>query len=112
MSLATVPPAGGAAGELARRGGEPTLTPQLGGPVGAWLAYLIMGILVCGMMYSLVSAAAAVAWALADPPGRDVRVACGCGPADLRTCFAPNVGGFIEMGTRYVDPAFGFMMGT
>ncbi|TXT13412.1 hypothetical protein VHUM_00779 [Vanrija humicola] len=55
----------------------------LGGPVGAWLAYLIMGILVCGMMYSL----------------------------HRRTCFAPNVGGFIEMGTRYVDPAFGFMMG-
>ncbi|KAL1408344.1 hypothetical protein Q8F55_005152 [Vanrija albida] len=54
----------------------------LGGPVGAWLAYLIMGVLVCGMMYSLM------------------------------TCFAPNVGGFIEMGTRYVDPAFGFMMGT
>jgi amino acid transporter len=27
------------------------------------------------------------------------------------TCFAPNIGGFIEMGTKYVDPAFGFMMG-
>lgn len=27
------------------------------------------------------------------------------------SCFAPNVGGFIEMGTKYVDPAFGFMMG-
>lgn len=27
------------------------------------------------------------------------------------TCFAPNIGGFVEMGTKYVDPAMGFMMG-
>jgi len=29
----------------------------------------------------------------------------------LRTCFAPNVGGFVEMGTKYVSPHWGFMMG-
>lgn len=28
------------------------------------------------------------------------------------TCFAPNIGGFIEMGNRYIDPAYGAMMGT
>jgi amino acid transporter len=28
-----------------------------------------------------------------------------------RTCFAPNVGGFVEMGTKYVSPHWGFMMG-
>lgn len=30
---------------------------------------------------------------------------------DSRTCFAPNIGGFVAMGNKYVDPAFGFMMG-
>jgi len=28
-----------------------------------------------------------------------------------RTCYCPNVGGFIEMGSKYVDPALGFAMG-
>jgi amino acid transporter len=28
-----------------------------------------------------------------------------------RKCFAPNIGGFVEMGTRYVSPHWGFMMG-
>lgn len=29
----------------------------------------------------------------------------------FRTCFTPNIGGFVEMGTKYVSPHFGFMMG-
>ncbi|WOO80864.1 putative amino-acid permease [Vanrija pseudolonga] len=54
-----------------------------GGPVGFFLGYLIMGCLVGMMMYSLGE----------------------------MTCFAPNIGGFIEMGNRYIDPAYGAMMG-
>lgn len=27
------------------------------------------------------------------------------------TCYAPNIGGFIEMGNKYVDPAVGFAIG-
>lgn len=28
-----------------------------------------------------------------------------------RSCYAPNVGGFTEMATKYADPALGFMSG-
>ncbi|KAJ7507347.1 amino acid permease/ SLC12A domain-containing protein [Mycena galericulata] len=54
-----------------------------GGPVGALLGYLIVGILVGLMMYSLGEM---MVW-------------------------DPSAGGFIEFSTRYVDPAMGFAMG-
>ncbi|CAK5263389.1 unnamed protein product [Mycena citricolor] len=54
-----------------------------GGPVGAFLGYLIVGILVGFMMYSLGEM---MVW-------------------------DPSAGGFIEFSSRYVDPAMGFAMG-
>ncbi|KAJ6618728.1 amino acid permease/ SLC12A domain-containing protein [Mycena sp. CBHHK59/15] len=54
-----------------------------GGPVGALLGYLIVGILVGLMMYSLGEM---MVW-------------------------DPSAGGFIEFSARYVDPAMGFAMG-
>jgi len=54
-----------------------------GGPVGATLGYLIVGILVGAMMYSLGEM---MVW-------------------------DPSAGGFIEFAARYVDPALGFAMG-
>ncbi|KAJ7905144.1 amino acid permease/ SLC12A domain-containing protein [Mycena leptocephala] len=54
-----------------------------GGPVGALLGYLIVGMLVGLMMYSLGEM---MVW-------------------------DPSAGGFIEFSTRYVDPAMGFAMG-
>ncbi|ODN98144.1 hypothetical protein I350_07787 [Cryptococcus amylolentus CBS 6273] len=54
-----------------------------GGPVGMWLGYTFMGLLVGSMMMCLGE----------------------------MMCFAPNVGGFIAMGTQYIDPAAGFMLG-
>ncbi|KAJ6481540.1 amino acid permease/ SLC12A domain-containing protein [Mycena vitilis] len=54
-----------------------------GGPVGAVLGYLIVGLLVGLMMYSLGEM---MVW-------------------------DPSAGGFIEFSTRYVDPAMGFAMG-
>lgn len=29
----------------------------------------------------------------------------------IRTVFAPNIGGFIEMGNKYISPEMGFAMG-
>ncbi|KAL1407165.1 hypothetical protein Q8F55_006579 [Vanrija albida] len=55
----------------------------LGGPVGAFLGYTVMGVFVGFMMYCLGE----------------------------MTCYAPNIGGFIEMGNKYVDPAVGFAIG-
>ncbi|KAJ7352121.1 amino acid permease/ SLC12A domain-containing protein [Mycena albidolilacea] len=54
-----------------------------GGPVGALLGYLIVGMLVGLMMYSLGEM---MVW-------------------------DPSAGGFIEFSTRYIDPAMGFAMG-
>lgn len=54
-----------------------------GGPVGALLGYLIVGILVGMMMYSLGE----------------------------MMIYDPSASGFIEFGARYIDPAFGFAMG-
>ncbi|KAJ6459644.1 amino acid permease/ SLC12A domain-containing protein [Mycena sanguinolenta] len=54
-----------------------------GGPVGALLGYVIVGMLVGLMMYSLGEM---MVW-------------------------DPSAGGFIEFASRYVDPAFGFAMG-
>ncbi|BEI82223.1 hypothetical protein CcaverHIS002_0300910 [Cutaneotrichosporon cavernicola] len=54
-----------------------------GGPVGLWLGYTLVGTGVGTMMVSLGE----------------------------MSCFAPNVGGYVEMATKYVDPAMGFMMG-
>jgi len=54
-----------------------------GGPVGALLGYLIVGILVGLMMYSLGEM---MVW-------------------------DPSAGGFIEFSARYIDPAAGFAMG-
>ncbi|KAJ7676878.1 amino acid permease/ SLC12A domain-containing protein [Mycena polygramma] len=54
-----------------------------GGPVGALIGYLITGILVGLMMYTLGEM---MVW-------------------------DPSAGGFIEFSTRYVDPAMGFAMG-
>ncbi|KAF7318720.1 hypothetical protein HMN09_00384000 [Mycena chlorophos] len=54
-----------------------------GGPVGALLGYIIVGVLVGLMMYSLGEM---LVW-------------------------DPSAGGFIEFSTRYVDPALGFTMG-
>jgi amino acid transporter len=54
-----------------------------GGPVGALLGYLIVGVLVGLMMYSLGEM---MVW-------------------------DPSAGGFIEFSARYVDPAMGFAMG-
>ncbi|KAJ7291046.1 amino acid permease/ SLC12A domain-containing protein [Mycena rebaudengoi] len=54
-----------------------------GGPVGALLGYLIVGILVGLMMYSLGE----------------------------MMVYDPSAGGFIEFSARYVDPAMGFAMG-
>jgi amino acid transporter len=54
-----------------------------GGPVGTLLGYLIVGILVGAMMYSLGE----------------------------MMCYDPSAGGFIEFSKRYVDPALGFAMG-
>ncbi|KAJ6511434.1 amino acid permease/ SLC12A domain-containing protein [Mycena vitilis] len=54
-----------------------------GGPVGATLGYLIVGLLVGLMMYSLGEM---MVW-------------------------DPSAGGFIEFSSRYVDPAMGFAMG-
>ncbi|KAJ6588544.1 amino acid permease/ SLC12A domain-containing protein [Mycena capillaripes] len=54
-----------------------------GGPVGALLGYLIVGMLVGLMMYSLGEM---MVW-------------------------DPSAGGFIEFSSRYVDPAMGFAMG-
>ncbi|KAJ4386144.1 hypothetical protein N0V93_009037 [Gnomoniopsis smithogilvyi] len=54
-----------------------------GGPVGFFLGYTIVGCLVGMMMYGLGE----------------------------MTVFAPNIGGFIEMGNRYVSPEMGFAMG-
>ncbi|KAF7329541.1 AA-permease domain-containing protein [Mycena kentingensis (nom. inval.)] len=54
-----------------------------GGPVGAFLGYIIVGLLVGLMMYSLGEM---MVW-------------------------DPSAGGFIEFSTRYVDPALGFAMG-
>ncbi|CAK9783632.1 unnamed protein product [Cutaneotrichosporon oleaginosum] len=54
-----------------------------GGPVGLWLGYTLVGTGVGTMMVSLGE----------------------------MSCFAPSVGGYIEMATRYVDDALGFCMG-
>ncbi|GMK58104.1 hypothetical protein CspeluHIS016_0501360 [Cutaneotrichosporon spelunceum] len=54
-----------------------------GGPVGLWLGYTLVGTGVGCMMVSLGE----------------------------MSCFAPSVGGYVEMATKYVDPAMGFMMG-
>ncbi|KAF7292781.1 AA-permease domain-containing protein [Mycena indigotica] len=54
-----------------------------GGPVGALLGYLLVGVLVGLMMYSLGEM---MVW-------------------------DPSAGGFIEFSSRYVDPAMGFAMG-
>ncbi|KAL1404843.1 hypothetical protein Q8F55_008454 [Vanrija albida] len=54
-----------------------------GGPVGMWLGYTMMGAAVGMMMTTLGE----------------------------MSCFNPNVGGFIEMTTKYFDPALGFMCG-
>ncbi|BEJ15093.1 hypothetical protein CspHIS471_0408600 [Cutaneotrichosporon sp. HIS471] len=53
-----------------------------GGPVGAFLGYTVMGIMVGCMMYCLGE----------------------------MMCFKPNVGAYIEMGATYVDPAVAFCM--
>ncbi|KAJ7326284.1 amino acid permease/ SLC12A domain-containing protein [Mycena albidolilacea] len=54
-----------------------------GGPVGAFLGYLLVGMLVGLMMYSLGEM---MVW-------------------------DPSAGGFIEFASRYIDPAMGFAMG-
>ncbi|KAL6870404.1 amino acid permease/ SLC12A domain-containing protein [Trichoderma novae-zelandiae] len=54
-----------------------------GGPVGFFLGYTIVGCLVGMMMYCLGE----------------------------MTVFAPNIGGFIEMGNKYIAPEAGFAMG-
>ncbi|KAJ7165035.1 amino acid permease/ SLC12A domain-containing protein [Mycena filopes] len=54
-----------------------------GGPVGAFLGYLFVGMLVGLMMYSLGEM---MVW-------------------------DPSAGGFIEFSTRYIDPAMGFALG-
>ena len=54
-----------------------------GGPVGAVLGYLIVGLLVGLMMYSLGE----------------------------MMVYDPSAGGFIEFTSRYVDPALGFAAG-
>ncbi|KAF3768635.1 hypothetical protein M406DRAFT_273076 [Cryphonectria parasitica EP155] len=54
-----------------------------GGPVGFFLGYTIVGCLVGMMMYCLGE----------------------------MTVFAPNIGGFIEMGNKYISPEMGFAMG-
>jgi amino acid transporter len=54
-----------------------------GGPVGAVIGYLIVGLLVGAMMYSLGE----------------------------MMCYDPSASGFIEFSARYVDPAMGFAMG-
>ncbi|ROW07142.1 hypothetical protein VPNG_07317 [Cytospora leucostoma] len=54
-----------------------------GGPVGFFLGYTIVGCLIGMMMYCLGE----------------------------MTVFAPNIGGFIEMGNKYLSPEIGFAMG-
>ncbi|ROV94925.1 hypothetical protein VSDG_07116 [Cytospora chrysosperma] len=54
-----------------------------GGPVGFFLGYTIVGCLIGMMIYCLGE----------------------------MTVFAPNIGGFIEMGNKYVSPEIGFAMG-
>ncbi|GMK58998.1 hypothetical protein CspeluHIS016_0700130 [Cutaneotrichosporon spelunceum] len=54
-----------------------------GGAVGCFLGYLVMGIIIGCMMYCL---------------------------GEL-ICFNPTIGGFSELGARYVNESFGFMLG-
>ncbi|KAM0525353.1 hypothetical protein ACHAPE_000053 [Trichoderma viride] len=54
-----------------------------GGPVGFFLGYTIVGCLVGMMMFCLGE----------------------------MTVYSPNIGGFIEMGTKYISPEAGFAMG-
>lgn len=74
-----------------------------GGPVGFFLGYTIVGCLVGMMMYCLGEM---YVFQLRLRPNLNILTAF-----FHRTVFAPNIGGFIEMGNKYLSPEMGFAMG-
>lgn len=72
-----------------------------GGPVGFFLGYTIVGCLVGMMMFCLGEM---YVWQCS-------RYHVFFANSEHRTVYSPNIGGFIEMGTKYISPEAGFAMG-